>query len=86
MPLWGIILTLFAAFIVFAFVHYIAKNKRPFKRALISMSVGAVLLLLIHFTFPITGVTIPISLLSILTSVIGGVPGVTLLLFLNLFF
>lgn len=86
MPLWGILLTLFATFIMFAFVHYIAKNKRPFKRALISMSVGAALLFLIHFSYPLTGVNIPISLLSILTSVIGGVPGVTLLLFLNLFF
>lgn len=86
MPLWGILLTLFVTFIVFAFVHYIAKNQRPFKRALISMSVGAALLLLIHLSSSLTGVTIPISLLSILTSVIGGVPGLTLLLFLNLFF
>ena len=33
-----------------------------------------------------TGVTLPISLLSLLVSIIGGIPGVTLMLGLNLFF
>ena len=32
----------------------------------------------------ITHVAIPVSLLSIMTAALGGVPGVTLLLFLNL--
>ena len=34
----------------------------------------------------LTGVSIPVSLLSVLISAIGGVPGVTLILALNLFF
>lgn len=86
MPLWGIILTIFVTFIVFAIVHYAGKNKRPFKRAFISLCVGALTLLVVNLTSGITGVYIPISLLSILVSLIGGVPGVTLLLTLNLFF
>ncbi len=86
MPLWGIALTLVGTLAVFAAVHYIAKNKRPVKRALISMCVGIVLMLVINLTARWTGVFIPVSLLSLLTAVIGGVPGITLILFLNLFF
>ena len=86
MPLWGIALTLVGSLAVYAAVHYIAKNKRPVKRALISMCVGIVLMLVINLTARWTGVFMPVSLLSLLTAVIGGVPGITLILFLNLFF
>ena len=39
-----------------------------------------------NLTGVFTGVTLPISLLSLLVSIIGGIPGVTLMLGLNLFF
>ncbi len=77
---------LFGTFIVFGIIHYAAKNKRPFKRALLSMLCGLVTLLAVNLTSGFTNVYIPISLLSLLVSVIGGVPGVALLLVLNLFF
>lgn len=48
------------------------------------MCLGAGTLAAIDLLSPFTGVYIPVSVLSVLTSVIGGVPGVTLLLFLNL--
>ena len=86
MPWWGIVIIFFATFIVFAFLHFTAKNKRPFRRALLSMALGAGTLTAINLTAGFTGVYIPVSLLSVLTSVIGGIPGVTLLLALNLFF
>ena len=86
MPEWGILIILFCTFISFAVIHYIGKNKRPFKRSFISMCIGILTLLLINLTSSFTGVYIPVSLLSILISVIGGVPGVTLILALNLFF
>ncbi len=85
MPLWGLALILFGTFTVFAFIHFISKIKRPFSRALLSMAIGAATLAAIDLSSSITGVYIPVSLLSFLTSVIGGLPGVTLLLFLNLF-
>ena len=47
---------------------------------------GFATLLVIHFTSSFTGVDLPLSVLSILTSVIGGIPGVTLMLTLRLFF
>lgn len=85
MPWWWIAAILAAAFLLFSSVHFFAKNKRPFKRALLSMSTGFLSLVLINLFSGVTHVAVPVSLLSLLTSVIGGIPGVTLLLFLNLF-
>ena len=85
MPWWGIVLLLVSAFVLFAFLHFSAKNKRPFKRALLSMSAGLLTLAAVDLLSGLTGVYIPVSLLSLLVSAIGGIPGVTLLLFLNLF-
>ena len=86
MPWWGLLLIIISTFIVFSIIHFCNKNKRPFKRALISMCIGAATLTGVNLLSGITGVYIPVSLLSVLVSVIGGVPGVTLLLTLNLFF
>ena len=84
MPWWGIALILLSALLVFAALHFAEKNKRPFKRALLSMLAGAATLTAVNLLSPFSGVYIPVGTLSVLTSVIGGVPGVTLLLFLNL--
>lgn len=86
MPWWEICIILFCVFIIFAIIHYKGKNKRPFKRALISMICGIVTLLAVNLTGSFTGVVMPVSLLSLMISVIGGIPGVTLMLALSLFF
>ena len=84
MPWWGIALILLSALIIFAALHFAEKNKRPFKRALLSMASGVFSLIAVNLFSGLTGVSIPVSLLSVLTSALGGVPGVTLLLFLDL--
>ncbi len=56
------------------------------KSALLSMIIGFLTLLAVNLTSGFTNVSVPVSLLSFLVSVIGGVPGVTLMLVLNLFF
>ncbi len=86
MPLWGIVTILASTLIVFAVIHYAGKNKRPVRRAFISMLSGIFTLLAVNLSAIFTGVSIPISLLSVLVSVTGGIPGVTLMLGLNLFF
>ncbi len=86
MPWWGIAALFAATFVVFALVHALSKNKHPFKRALLSVGSGLLTLSGVNLLSGFTGVAIPVSLLSILTAVMGGVPGVTLLLFLNLIF
>lgn len=86
MPWWGILIVLLSTLIIFAVIHYAGKNKRPFKRAFISMLSGILTLLAVNLSAVFTGVSIPVSLLSVFVSVIGGIPGVTLMLGLNLFF
>ena len=85
MPLWGIAAVFFGCLFIFSVLHYLSKKKHPLKRALISMIVGALTLTAVNLCSGFTGVYIPISLLSIFISVIGGVPGVALMLILNLF-
>ena len=55
MPWWGIVIIFFATFIVFALLHFTAKNKRPFRRALLSMALGAGTLTAINLTAGFTG-------------------------------
>ncbi|MBR1481813.1 MAG: pro-sigmaK processing inhibitor BofA family protein [Ruminococcus sp.] len=86
MPWWGIALIFLGTFLCFAVLHAFAKNKRPFRRAFLSMVIGLGTLLLINACSGWTGVYIPVSLLSVLVCTIGGIPGATLLLALNLFF
>lgn len=86
MPWWIVLIIIFSTFCFFAAVHLAGKSKRPFKRALFSMIIGILTLAAIDLSSGITNVYIPVSLLSVLVSLIGGVPGVTLLLGLNLFF
>ena len=86
MPWWEIVLIFCGTLLCFAAVHFIAKNKHTFTRALISIAVGLGTLLAVNLSTGLTGVSIPVSLLSVLTAAIGGVPGVTLMLALNLFF
>ncbi|MEE0957480.1 MAG: pro-sigmaK processing inhibitor BofA family protein [Ruminococcus sp.] len=84
MSVWMFCSILAATFAAFAFCHFLSKNKHPFKRALLSMGAGAGTLCAVNLLSGITGVAVPLSVLSVLTAVVGGVPGVTLLLFLNL--
>lgn len=86
MPWWGTALVFFGAFILFSVLHFYSKKKHPAKRALLSMLIGILTLIAVDLCSSFTGVYIPISLLSVLISTIGGVPGVTLILILNMFF
>ena len=86
MPIWGIAVILLSTLFIFSTIHYVGKNKRPIKRAFISLFCGGLTLLAVNLSAGITGVYLPVSLLSILVSLIGGIPGVTLMLGLNLFF
>ena len=86
MPWWGIVLILSGCLILFGMLHFFSGKKHPLKRALLSMVIGALTLIAVNLSSGFTHVYIPVSLLSVLVSVIGGVPGVTLMLVLNIFF
>ena len=72
-------------FFVFSFIHYASKKKKPFKRALLSMLLGVATLCAVNLLASVTGVYIPLTKLTIFTSLIGGMPGVALLVLLSAF-
>ena len=79
-------LAILIAFIVFIIIQKISKNKKPVKRAFLSLLTGFLTLTAVNISSVITGVFLPYSMLTIAVSLIGGIPGVTALLGLNLFF
>ena len=74
------------SFLIFIIIHKIGKHKRPVKRAFLSFLSGFLTLLAVELTGSFTGVFLPFSLFTVMVSTIGGIPGVTALLTLNLFF
>ena len=74
-----------STFLVFSFIHYAAKKKKPYKRALLSMLLGVVTLCAVNLLSSVTGVYIPITQLTLFSSLIGGMPGVAFLVLLSAF-
>ena len=59
--------------------------KKPFKRALLSMALGLLTLGVVDLLAELTGVYIPVTWLTMGTSLVGGIPGVALLVLLSAF-
>ena len=68
------------SFIVFSIFHFVGKKKKPCKRALVSILCGQLVLILVNVLSNYTNVLVPLSELSFMTSIAGGIPGVTLLI------
>lgn len=81
-----ILIIILGVFVFFAIIHKIDRHKKPLRRACVSVISGVLSLLAVNISGVFTGVTLPVSTLTLLTSLVGGVPGVTMLLALNLFF
>jgi len=75
-----------AAIILFsaaAILYGLIKSKKRIRKAAVNGIQGLLALLLVHITSLFTAVSAPISLLSIGTAVVLGIPGVILQLILN---
>ncbi len=83
MRVWHAVVGYLVIIMIFTIINIIGKNKKPVKKAFFSSVFGFLSLVLVNIASIFTNVTIPISLLSIAISVIGGLPGVTLMLMLN---
>lgn len=86
MNIYYIALIYLGALILFAIIHKIGKNKKPVRRGIVSLLTGLLCLICVNLCSVFTGVCLPYSIFTILVSTIGGIPGVTALLTLNLFF
>ncbi len=80
-----IVIVSLSTFLIFSFIHYAAKKKKPFKRAFLSMLIGVAVLCAVNLLSGFTGVYIPVTKLMLLTSMAGGIPGVALLVLLSAF-
>ncbi|WOC33236.1 MULTISPECIES: pro-sigmaK processing inhibitor BofA family protein [Caproicibacterium] len=77
---------LFGAFLFSAALLAAGKSPRPFVTAAGSVVTGLAALFAVSLTSSFTGVSLPISPISMGVSAFLGIPGVTVLLLLNLIF
>ncbi|MBE6824029.1 MAG: transcriptional regulator [Ruminococcaceae bacterium] len=74
-----IFVAVLCSFLLFSIIHFLGKNKKPCKRAFLSLLCGPLTLVVVNLISSFTGVLVPFSELSLITSVAGGIPGVALL-------
>lgn len=84
MPQWLIWTISLAIFVLLVIIQVIVHSKNPVKKAISGIIVGILTLTVVNISGIFTGVTLPISILSLGVSAIAGIPGVTMLLLLNL--
>ena len=75
-----------AVIAVYSIINAIGKAKHPIKKSITGVLTGFAALIAVHLLAPLTSVSVPISVMSVLIAAIGGLPGVTLILAFNAFF
>lgn len=75
-----------ATAVVFTILNTVGKAKHPFSKSILTMLSGVCALIVVNVLSCFTMVSVPVSTVSLLTAIIGGIPGVTLILALNMFF
>ncbi|MBR2715956.1 MAG: pro-sigmaK processing inhibitor BofA family protein [Ruminococcus sp.] len=73
-----------SAFFVLSFLHFLAKKKKPCKRALVSLLCGPIILITLNVLSLYTGVIVSVSELSLMVSSLLGIPGVALLIIMKI--
>ena len=86
MPQWLIWAILGGTFVIFLIIQIATRTKKPIRKALGNMALGVASLVAVNLAGFFTGVTLPVSTLSLSVAAAGGIPGVTLMLLLNMFF
>lgn len=71
-------------FLLLVVIQVILRAKHPVRKAAGGVLTGVAALVAVNITGILTGVTLPISVLSVGVSAVAGIPGVTMLLLLNL--
>ncbi|NLG93663.1 MAG: transcriptional regulator [Clostridiales bacterium] len=84
MPDWVVPLSLCGVFALLVLIQVIVKAPKPVQRAAGGVLTGLCALAAVNLTGFFTGVSLPLSPLTIGVSGAAGIPGVTMLLLLNL--
>lgn len=72
--------------VIYSVTNAISRAKNPIKKSITGVLAGFAALIVVNLLAPLTSVSVPISVMSVLIAAVGGVPGVTLILTLNAFF
>ena len=86
MSVFSIILILIGVFIALIAIGAVVHTEKPLKKAFFGIFKGVAALMAVNISGIFTGVTLPISLLSLAISILGGIPGVTALVVLDMIF
>lgn len=84
MPTWLTICIAAGVFGLLVVIQLIVRSKHPFRSTVTGILTGWCALAAVNLSGLITGVTLPLSMLNIGVSAVAGIPGVTMLLLLNL--
>lgn len=79
-----LVLCICGVFLLLVIIQVIMKSKHPVRHAIGGILTGLCALAVVDLTGSFTGVSIPVSPLTIGVSGVAGIPGVTLLLLMNL--
>lgn len=82
---WRFLLICVIVFLTLFFIQVIVRARNPIKKMLVSMIKGIATLVVVNILGIFTGVTLPVSLLSLSIAAVVGIPGVTAMLILNAF-
>ncbi len=82
---WRFLLICVIVFLTLFFIQVIVRARNPIKKMLVSMIKGIATLVVVNILGIFTGVTLPVSLLSLSIAAVVGIPGVTTMLILNAF-
>ncbi len=83
-PQWVIWLIAGIVFLLLVIVQVVVQAKKPVRKAIGGILTGIIALVAVNISGFFTGVTLPVSLMTVGVSAVAGVPGVTLLLLLSL--
>ena len=73
-----------AILLILIIIQICARSKRPIRQTFSGIFMGVGTLALVNISGMFTGVTLPVSLLSLGISAVSGIPGVTMLLILKM--
>lgn len=71
-------------FIILVIIQKISGSETPVRSVILSMLVGILALTAVNLCSGFTNVSVPVSLLSLIVSSVLGIPGVTMLLILQM--
>lgn len=85
MPDWIIWVVIGSAIVIFAIIEGCYGCPKPLKRGFLAVAIGLAAFCAVNLCAGFTGVSLPVSTLSLSVSAAGGIPGVTLMLIMNMF-